>query len=167
MVVKRTAMDKQLRVFFAMFLLVLKGLYVLVCNHQPYEVIPSTIQRVNIECKVISAHTLGPHKVDKRYLVTFFLSTPTSHSIRNTQWVQDDYQIQVVSIVTCFISFEVHLNFPFTVKMRILMLILNMYRSPPIMLTTELRMVNILWARSHKYILHWCPFLDPHLTTYH
>ena len=56
--------------------------------------------------------------------------------------------------------------------LEILMLIKRSYRSPPIMLSIDLRMVDIFGAsyESHLFWTHvllGCQFLDPNLTTYH
>jgi hypothetical protein len=79
---------------------------------------------------------------------------------------------------------HVHSHFPqknwahnmyilFIIKtLEILMLNKRSYRSPPRMLTIDLRMVDIFWAsyESHlswTHVLLGCQLLDPNLTTYH
>ena len=70
------------------------------------------------------------------------------------------------------IIFGAHKSILFIVKVKIFVDIKWPYRSSPIMLTVEPKMVNIsFWARTPMSIKHmmffWCLFVHPHLTPHH
>ena len=51
-----------------------------------------------------------------------FSSAPTSRRARNTQLVQDDYQIQIVPVAIFLIVFGARMNILFIVEVKILFL---------------------------------------------
>jgi hypothetical protein len=100
------------------------------------------------------------------YLDTF-LSAPASHRIWSTQSVRDNLQNQIMFVVICLIVFGAHMNILYIGPPIIYR---SSYTGPPIMLIIEPRMVSIFWACipiSCKHISLRCPFLEPHLTSYH
>ena len=86
--------------------------------------------------------------------------------------VLDGQQIQITSVVICFISSRAHMSMLFIIKVKLCVLVKLLYSPPPLffMLTVEFRTVSVFWACSsisYEHVHFWCPFIDPHLTTYH
>ena len=119
-----------------------------------------------LDCKSTSLQVLKYG----RHVVIWILSlfSPTSRRIRNMQSVRDD--IANPNRAHSHLSHNFwNSNFIFQ-QSEISLLIKWSYRSSPILLIIELKMVNTFWASSpisYKHMSFWCPFLDPHLITCH
>ena len=103
-----------------------------------------------------------------------FLSAPTSCRIWNTQWMQEDQQIQIVPVAICLIIFGFMISYSFSPwrYSRAHQVVISV---SPIMLTIKRRMHNIIqlivyagwsweWVKfyselysvySHSTALHW------------
>ena len=86
--------------------------------------------------------------------------------------MRDAQRIQIVPTPTFVIIYRAHINILFYLNGKI-SCSLSGHIPPPqkkkIMLTSEPRMISIFWTCSPISSMHmflWCPFLDPHLTTY-
>jgi cytochrome b subunit of formate dehydrogenase len=58
------------------------------------------------------------------------LWTLYASDIRNTQFVQDDCQFQIICVAICLMIFGAHMHILFNIKVKILKLIKWSYRSP-------------------------------------
>ena len=76
-----------------------------------------------------------------------FSPVPTFRSIRNTQLVRDDWQIQIVDVAIFLTNLGAHVYISFTIEVKILELIKWSYRFPPIMFDC----LNILSMESNLF----------------
>ena len=99
----------------------------------------------------------------------YFLYAPTSRRMWNMQIVRNFHQFQIGSLAIWLLIYGIHMNILVIMKVKILKLIKWSHRSSQACWLLGI-LVSIFWGSTpiiFKHMSFWCPFFNPHLTTYH